>query len=96
MLKIFKYKKFTKNETHLNFFNVALKINLEALFHYLTYMELFTFTELQVSVDPQAGAVRTSDGLHPLLGVPDHWLAAHCLCRRTSSANASLLPLLIS
>jgi hypothetical protein len=37
-------------------------------------------TELQVSVDPQAGAVRTSDGLHPVLGVPDHWLAAHCLC----------------
>jgi hypothetical protein len=59
-------------------------------------MELFTLNELQVSVDPQAGAVRTSDGLHPLLGVPDHWLAAHGLCRRTGSTNASLLLLLIS
>jgi hypothetical protein len=53
-------------------------------------------TELQACVDPQAGAVRTSDGLHSVLGVPDHWLVAHCLCRRTGSTNASLLPLLIS
>ena len=85
----------------MTYIKVDLKINVEALLQYLTYMELFTYailyvTELQYSVDSQAGAICTSDGLHPLLGVPDHWLAAHCLYRRTGSTNASLLPLLIS